>query len=58
MTTDLKALPDIIERLFAGRIRLAYLFGSFASGRAGEHGDLDLAILPSQPVSDEDNSRT
>jgi len=54
MTVDLKALPDIIERLFAGRIRLAYLFGSFASGRAGEHSDLDLAILPSQPVSDED----
>lgn len=54
MTTDLKTLANIIERLFAGRIRLAYLFGSFASGRAGECSDLDLAILPSQPVSDED----
>lgn len=54
MTTDLKAVPGIIERLFTGRIRLAYLFGSFASGRAGEHSDLDLAILPFQPVPDED----
>ena len=53
MTTDLKALADMVERLLSGQIRLAYLFGSFASGRAGEHSDLDLAILPFEPVSDE-----
>lgn len=54
MTSDLNALSGIVERHLADRIRLAYLFGSVASGRAGEHSDLDLAILPSQPVSDED----
>ena len=53
MTTDLKALADVIDRLLSGQVRLAYLFGSFASGRAGVHSDLDLAVLPFEPVSDE-----
>lgn len=53
MTTDLKALADVIDHLLSGQVRLAYLFGSFASGRAGVHSDLDLAVLPFEPVSDE-----
>jgi len=50
LTHDLNTVREImLERLKNYRARV-YLFGSQATGKARLHSDIDIAILPLQPI--------
>ncbi len=48
---DKSTIIAALEQEFANGIEFAYLFGSFASGRATENSDIDIAILPCKPLN-------
>ncbi len=53
MTTgsrDLDEVRRIVLRRLAGHPARVYLFGSFARGQASRVSDIDVAILPAEPL--------
>jgi uncharacterized protein len=47
---DLEEVQRIILRLLEGRSARVYLFGSWARGEACRVSDIDVAILPAEPL--------
>jgi predicted nucleotidyltransferase len=47
---DLEEVRRIVLRLLKGRQARVYLFGSWARGEACRVSDIDVAILPSEPL--------
>jgi uncharacterized protein len=47
---DLQEVRRIVLRLLEGRRAQVYLFGSWARGEACRVSDIDVAILPSEPL--------
>ena len=47
---DLDEVRRVIARGLAGRRAQVYLFGSWARGEASRVSDIDVAVLPSEPL--------
>ena len=47
---DLEEVRGIVLRFLEGRQARVYLFGSWARGEACRVSDIDVAILPSEPL--------
>lgn len=50
MKADQQRISDALKEVFPERLELGYLFGSFATGHATANSDIDLAILPTDPL--------
>jgi predicted nucleotidyltransferase len=49
-SADLEEVRRIVLRLLEGRQARVYLFGSWARGEACRVSDIDVAILPAEPL--------
>lgn len=47
---DLDEVRRVISRGLAGRREQVFLFGSWARGEASRGSDIDVAVLPSEPL--------
>jgi predicted nucleotidyltransferase len=50
VSPDLEEVRRIVLRGLAGRPARVYLFGSWARGEASRVSDIDIAIMPADPV--------
>lgn len=48
---DFKTVRKIVLGHLRSRAATVYLFGSHATGKARQHSDIDIAILPLHPLS-------
>jgi len=51
---DSNLIVNALLAVLGDKLELSYLFGSYASGRATEDSDIDLAILPRSPMTQEE----
>ena len=54
MNMDSNLIVNALLAVLGDKLELSYLFGSYASGRATEDSDIDLAILPRLPMTQEE----
>lgn len=50
LTQDLESTRKIVLKFVQGRRAKVWLFGSQATGRSRLHSDIDVAILPLEPL--------
>jgi predicted nucleotidyltransferase len=50
LAQDLETTREIVLKYVQGRRAKVYLFGSQATGRSRLHSDIDVAILPLEPL--------
>ncbi len=51
MNISIAKILETLEKVAGKDIELVYLFGSYATERANDHSDIDLAILPHAPIT-------